>query len=170
MGAKLTFDTVTGANVYMNGASLYGKALEISGLSINPVMKDISPIGMFGKKKVMTGIDALSVDVTWEFINEKVTNPFKDYNLKIYGNVVRRENGTDRSLKAYMELRGRMGDNDLMGTLKGQEWSGQKTKFELDYILVKHDGEEILEIDVENNVFKDHGEDMLADMRKNANL
>ena len=59
MGAKLTFDTVTGANVYMNDASLYGKALEISGLSINPVMKDISPIGMFGKKKVMTGIDAL---------------------------------------------------------------------------------------------------------------
>lgn len=166
----LKFDTVTGANVYIDGASLYGKAQEISGLSVNPVMKEISPIGMFGKKKVMVGIDALEIDVTWDFINEAVTNPFKDYKWQIYGNVVRRENGTESEIPAYMELRGRMMDNDLMGTLKGQEWSGQKVKFTLDYILVKHNGTEIIEIDVDNNIYKDHGEDMLANMKKNANL
>ena len=166
----MKFDVVTGANFYIDGASQYGKAQEISGLEIKPVTVDINPIGMFGKTKKIVGIDIIELDVTWDFINEDVTDPFKEYSFKIYGNVVRKENGTERELPAYIELRGHMMDNNLLGTLKGQEWKGQKTQFVVEYILVKHDGEEILELDIEGNIWRDHGEDKLATMRKNARL
>lgn len=166
----LKFDTVTGANVYDDTNSLYGRAQEISGLSVNMIEKDINPIGMYGKKKVPVGIDSLEVDITWDFLNEKFLNPFAKRNLTIYGNVVRTEDGSERELAVKMELTGRIQENDIMGTVKGQDWSGQKVKFTLDRIKVWHDGSEVIEIDVDNNIFKTDGVDRLEEMRKNANL
>ena len=166
----LHFDTVTAANVYLNDASLYGKAQEISGLSLNMVMKDINPIGMYAKKRVPVGVDNLELDITWDFINEDCINPFELHNWTIYGNVVRTEDGTSRELSAVIELKGRIIENDVIGTLKGQDWSGQKTKLALDYVLVKHDGKEIIKIDVDNNIFEINGEDQLSTAKVNAAL
>lgn len=168
--AQLKFDTVTGANVYDDTNSLYGKAQEVSGLSVNMVEKDINPIGMFAKKKVPVGIDNLELDITWDFLNEKFVNPFVAKNLTVYGNIVRRENGTLTEIQVKIELTGRIEENDFMGTLKGQDWSGQKTKLTLDKIKVFHNGSEVLHVDVDNNIFAVDGVDQLSAMRQNANL
>ena len=168
--ASLNLDIVTAANVYLDDTSLYGKVEKITGPTITPVMKEVKAVGMMGTKKVWVGFEAIEVDITWKFINENCTDFFKDYNWKIYGNVVRRENGTERNLPAYVELRGRMEDNGIGGDLEGQNWSGQTVKFAVDYIMVKHDNVEILVIDVDNNIYRDHGVDKFAEMRKNANL
>lgn len=166
----LHFDTVTAANVYLEDNSLYGRAQEVSGLSLNMVMKDINPIGMYAKKRVPVGVDNLELTITWDFINEECVNPFRLHNLTIYGNVVRTEDGTERELQAVIELRGRIIENNLTGTLKGQDWSGQQTKFALDYILVKHDDKEIIKVDVDNNIFEVNGEDQLSNARVNGVL
>lgn len=168
--AKIQMDTVTAATVYLDNNSFCGSATEISGLTIKNAMKEHSAVGMIGVKKLWVGFEAMQIDVTWDFFKEAVTDQFGDYNLKIYGNVSRRENGTPRNLPVYMEMRCRVDDNDVMGSLKPQDWSGQKVTFTVDYIYIRHDNKDKLKIDIDKNIYEKDGVDMLAEMKKNANL
>lgn len=169
MGAKLKFDIVTGANVYLNDNSQFGRAMEVSGLDIKKVQSDHSPIGLYGKKKATKGIDHIELDVKWDFIHEDI-ELFGTYELTFRGNVERKENGVTRNFPAVIEATVELDNNNMMGTMKGQDWSGQSMKLTCSYIRVEHDGAEILEIDVDNNIFSEHGTDKLTDMRKNTGL
>ncbi len=168
--SALNFDIVTGANVYLQDNSLFGRALEVSGLSLKSTMKEIAPIGMYGKKKVATGIDSMELSIKWDFINENSFSSMDDLNLSIRGNVQRNENGSVSNFPVIIECKGRIEENNFFGTLKHQEWTGQETKLTLDYVKVTHNGSDLLEIDVENNVFKENGSDRLEDMRTNSGL
>lgn len=167
MGLK--FDVVTGANVYIGDNSQYGRALEVSGADVKLQKADHAPIGMFGKKKVVVGLELIELDITWDFIHEDL-NLMDQFDFTIRGNVVRRENGSQRSFPVVIECSGSLDNNDFIGSLKGQEWKGQKTKLTLDYLKVSHDGVEILEIDIDNNIFIENGVDRLEEMRTNAGL
>ena len=170
MGAKLKFDVVTGANVYLNDNSQFGRAMEVTGLDVKKVQTDHECIGLFGKKKTTKGLDHIELTVKWDFIHEDIELFGPSLDLTFRGNVERRDNGVIRNLPAVIEATVDLDSNNLMGTLKGQDWSGQEMKLTCSYVRIEHDGDEILEIDVDNNIIKEHGTDKLADMRKNAGL
>lgn len=55
-----------------------------------------------------------------------------------------------------------------LGTLKHLENVDMQSDFSCTYVRQVFDGEEILKLDVENNIFMVDGEDMLADYRINT--
>jgi len=166
----LNFNYVTGANVYINDNEQYGRAMEVSGLDVKTVKVDHNPIGMFGKKKIIIGLDTIELDVTFDFIHESMTlNDRFDFAIK--GNVVRDENGVKREFATVIECSGLLDNNNLLGSgVKHQEWKGQKVKLTIDYLKVEYDGQELMEIDVDNNIWVENGVDKLEQMRTNAGL
>lgn len=162
------------ANVYVNSTSTHGQSTEITLPEIIPSKNEYKALGMVGVRKFFTGFDAMECSIKWNSPENEVaiacSNPLEVVNLMIRssrdvyegGNLVRQE-------PVVFFVKGTPA-NIPLGTLKPKEDTETETKLDLTYIKWVQNGVEILELDIDNNIFVVGGEDLLATYRENLGL
>jgi P2 family phage contractile tail tube protein len=160
------------ANVYVDGTNnLVGRASEITLPEIAAATDEHAAIGMIGTLVLPTGLEALSVSMKWNgYYADRLAmgaNPFQAHKLQVRA-----------SIESY-EAAGRVGEQPLvimligrwtkapLGTFAHQSQPELEDELACTYLKVTIGGEELVEIDVMENVWRVRGEDVLAGYRAN---
>lgn len=171
MAGKISVNRITNANIYVNGASLLGRAEELKLPDVQAIMNEHKALGMVGKIELPSGFDKLEGEIKWNSfyleVGRTVANPFRAVQLQSRSNV---ENYgaqgrlSEVALVTYLTV---MFKKNPMGTFKQHDNAEFTSAFTATYIKQVIDGQEVLELDYLANIFRVDGEDMLADYRRN---
>jgi uncharacterized protein len=170
--AKIEIQKLTNMNVYVDGANFLARASEITLPNIKDVMADHKGLGMFGKAQVPSGIDMMEMTIKWVAPNRDVMVAFSDPRqapiLQCRGSLETHNSaGLLSEVPVVAEFVGRRMEHNL-GSAKKNEPVEPETKLAVTYYKLTIDGEEIMEIDVLENIYKVDGVDILATYRRNV--
>ena len=170
-----TIAKIRDANVYINGTSTHGQANEITLPEIKPSKSEAKNLGMVGVLKLDNGgFEALEATIKWNSPNNDVkiilANSRKKVDLMVRSQRDVYENGDlVREESVIYYLRGTSASYN-MGSLKAKDDTENETKIDLSYIKEVVNGQEIVELDVVNNIYRVGGQDLLATYRKNLGV
>lgn len=162
------------ANVYVNGNSTHGQASEVTAPVLTALANDYKSMGMIGSLELFNGFDKMEATIKWTYPNNAVqkacANFLKSVDLMI------------RSSKAEYDADGIVVEKPIVmylksmpkthpgGSYKAKEDTELENTFGVQYYKLEIDGEEIVEVDVINNIYKVGGEDLMAERRQNLGI
>jgi len=162
------------ANVYVEGTTTHGYASEITLPDIEASMSEYKALGMVGTKELFQGFGKMEASIKWNAPSEDIlkacADPRKSVSLMVRTSREVYENGSvsEEQPVAYY-LKG-CSKNFNAGSFKAKEDTETETKFAVSYFKMIQNGNEIYELDVDNNIFKIGGVDQLANYRNNLGL
>lgn len=169
LDTNLTPEIINSFNTYIDGVKGIGLASEISMPTVTSETIEVSGPGILGKISApnIGQFESIEQEITFNLIYSSFVNmlsPKRQVNLTIRA----AQQAVDKSLGyAYKGLRivevGRVKEF-TPGKVKSGEGMEAKVKLELTYLMIENDGEQIIEIDKLNGIYKVNGEDMLADV------
>jgi P2 family phage contractile tail tube protein len=162
------------ANVYLNNNSKHGEASEVTCPDIAAVMSDYSALGMVGSAEFFNGFDKMEATIKWTYPDNEVkmatANFMKPVDLMIRSTKSEYDGGGIQSeTPIVIYLKGYSKQHQGGGYKKGEDTTPEST-FSILYYKEEVDGEEIVELDVLNNIYKVNGEDLLAERRQNLGI
>lgn len=159
------------SNVYLDGTNkLLGKAGEFTLPDIAAVTEEHKALGMIGKLELVMGLEKLEAKVKWTgFYPEHLdgANPFAARKLQVRSNVQTfGPSGLLTELPLVTSLTATFKKIPL-GVLGAG--AGVELEDELSVSYIKQDlaGQELLEIDIHENIWRVRGKDILAAYRAN---
>ena len=162
------------ANVYVNNVSTHGTASEVTCPDITPVMGEYKALGMAGTLEFFKGFEKMEATVKWKYASDDIrkacANFMKPVDIMIRSHKCRWDSGgivEDVPVVIYMKG---TPTKHQGGGYKPQEATEFETSFSLFYYKEEADGEEIIEVDAMNNIYKVDGEDLLAEYRQNLGI
>lgn len=171
MEGKIQINSITNANIYVNGNSLLGRAEEIKMPDITAMTTERKALGMVGKIELPTGFDKLEGEIKWNSLYEDAAvvtaNPFAAVSLQCrssietYGSQGRVD---EVPMVTYLTV---MFKKNPLGTFKQHDPAEFGTSFTATYLKQVVNGREIIELDYMANIFRVDGQDMLANYRSN---
>lgn len=171
MAGKIQINSITNANIYLNGNSLLGRAEEIKMPDITAMMSERKALGMVGKIELPTGFDKLEGEIKWNSLYEDAAvvtaNPFKAVQLQCRSSIETygSQGRTDEvAMVTYLTV---MFKKNPLGTFKQHDPAEFATSFSATYLKQVVNGREIIELDYMANIFRVDGQDMLDNYRKN---
>lgn len=172
--ASITISKVQDANVYVNGTSTHGQASEVSLPEIQFSKGEYKALGLIGTPAFFNGIEKMEATIKWNYPENDVqiacANPRKSVDLMVRSNKMIYVNGDlDSEVPVIVFLRG-TSNNHGTGNYKAKEDTDLSTKLDITYMKQVVNGQEIIEIDVLNNIFRIDGVDQLADYKKNLGI
>ena len=169
--SKIQINSITNAGIYLEGASMLGRAEEIKLPDVSAMMQERKALGMIGKIELPVGFDKLEGEIKWNSlykdVAKTVANPYKAVqlqcrsNIETYGAQGRLQ---EVSLVTYLTV---MFKKNPLGTFKQHDNAEFGSGFSATYITQVIDGDEVLELDYLANIFRVGGEDMLETYRAN---
>jgi len=159
MAKNIKIEHIHRANIFINDKDLIGTIEEVSGLALKFKKKDHSTLGMFGIRKLKTGLEALELTLKKVSINTEEIDSSEEIKGKIVGDIITKESGKSVVSKAVIYFRGESAE-EVFGTAKAMEWSGQELKLDLHAVKFVVAGETLLEIDIDNDIYEKNGKDM----------
>lgn len=172
---SITINTVTNANVFLDGASKLGQASSVELPSLSANMAEHDALGLIGKLEHFAGFEAMEMTITWNAFYPdsliRLLDPFKDIGLVVYANMDRRNaSGLIDQVSVAHSVRGVFKSNGL-GSLKQMEnVDGVESMLSVHYVKQVVDGVEVLEYDARAQIYRVNGEDVLANYRNNLGL
>lgn len=171
MAGKIEINRITNANIYVNGASLLGRADEVKLPDVTAIMQEHKALGMIGKIELPAGFDKLEGEIKWNSLYKDVAsavaNPFRAVQLQCRSSIETygaQGRSQQVSLVTYLTV---MFKKNPLGTYKQLENADFASSFSATYLKQVIDGEDVLELDYMANIFRVNGDDMLADFRSN---
>lgn len=168
---KIGINSVTNANVYVDGANLLGRVEELKLPTPKFKTQDHKGLGMMGDIAIPAGgLEKMEADYTFASVYRevvgKVANPLRSALVQVRASL-ESYTGQGRSgeVGIVITLGGPFTENDL-GTVKQHEAVKPKAKQQIYYMKQVIDGETVLEIDVMNNIYVTAGEDVFARFRR----
>lgn len=167
----VSINRITNANVYIGGASQLGKVSEVSLPQVTTLQSDHNALGLFGKLKFSTGIDALEAEfkfTSWYGDILKATNdPFGVQDVQVRTSIDQyTPEGRTGQVPGVAYIRGQF-INPKLGVFKQHDNVETDVKMNVFAVRIEIDGKPILEIDVMANIYKVNGEDKLGTYRQN---
>ena len=146
------------ANVYVNNASKHGLASEITAPTITALMTDYKAMGMIGSAEFFNGFDKLETTIKWTYPDNEAQKAFgnflKPVDLMIRSSKAEYDNtGITEEKPIVMYIRG-YSKTLPGGAFKAKEDTELESTVSVQYYKLEIDGEEIVEIDVINNIYK----------------
>ena len=162
------------ANVYVNTASNHALASEITAPTITAPMTDYKAMGKSVSAEFFNGLDILDTTIKWTYPDNDAQMAFgiflKPVDLMIRSSKAEYDNtGITDEKPIVMYIRG-YSKTLPGGSFKAKEDTELESTVAVQYYKLEIDGEEIVEIDVINNIYKVGGEDLLAERRQNLGL
>jgi len=163
---------VHNANVYLGAdKSLIGRANEISLPDIKATVTEHTGLGMVGKLELPSGLEVLNATVTWNgFYADHLrqgANPFKARQLQARANV--ETHGPDGRLeeKPLVWIMTAWWKKAGGGSATPREAMTFEDELAVSFLKMKYDGQDVVEIDVFQNIWRVDGEDLLQTYREN---
>ena len=163
---------LSNSTIYI-GKNLFGKASTVTCPDID--IKTIEQQIGYGTMELPVGVNALKTSVTITGFDKdvfsKISNPFQEINMTVYGSIDEYTNETLSSSKqAKLVLRGASQKFGLLGELKQQENIEYPIDFNVSAAKLYIDGKEMFAIDVPNLIWRKDGIDLLATIKRNLAL
>lgn len=171
---SIQINRLTNANVYVDGASMLGRAEEIQLPSIAHKMVEHKALGMVGTAEFFAGIDKMEAKIKWNSFYadamKKAASPVTSVKLQVRS-----------SLETY-DATGRVSEvpavcfitaqykNFPMGNFKQHDNVELESNLTVYACRLEVNGEEIVEIDVLSNIYKVAGVDVLQKYRTNLGI
>lgn len=165
---------VRNANVLIDGRSLLGQIEEFTGPHIKPKMSSFKPLGLLSETELQSGFEKMEAKFKFTSIYaevlKKVANFFQEVSIQVRSSIEVYTGSSRTAEQPYVCY--------LRGTFKSMETpsfkqldpSEQASEMNVTYCKIEINGEEIIEIDILNNIYKVAGVDMLANYRANLGL
>ena len=169
--SKIAINRVTNANVYMDGASLLGRAEEITLPQIKHTMSEHKALGLVGKAEFWSGIDKLEAKFKWASLYQEVmlkaADPYTAVSVQVRASL-ETYTGQGRTAQSpvVVHITGTFKDFPT-GTFKQHDNAEFETNMSVLYLKQVIDGREVFEIDVLENIYKVDGVDLLATYKDN---
>lgn len=169
--AGIQLNTLTNANLYIDGNSLLGQAEEFKLPTVKFKQTEHKAVGMVGTIKLPSGIDALEGEVKWNSFYAgvwgKLLNPYAPVQLQARGNL-ETYNSQGRVLQVpYVVFLTASFVEVPLGDFKQNDKAEFSSKYGATYVKQQVGGINVLEIDVMANIYMVNGVDQLALYRAN---
>ena len=169
--SKISINRLTNVNVYLDGASLLGRAEECKLPAVKTIQAEHKALGMVGKTAFFSGLDKLEAEFKWNAfypeVMSKAANPFNAVSLQVRGSVETwGSDGRTDEKSMVVHLQGTFKEFPL-GEFKPHDNALFNTKMNVTYFKCLCDGEELYEVDILANIYKVKGVDLLANYRAN---
>ena len=163
---------LTQSTIYI-GENLFGKASKITAPEIEIDTEEFK--AGIGKYNLPKGINAMSCNVElngfYKDVFKKISNPFSEINMTIYGSLDTYTNETlSSNEQAKLVLRGSSQKFALLGELEQQENITYPIDFSVSMAALYIGGAELYYIDIPNLIYRKDGADLLAHIKKNLAL
>lgn len=169
--SSINVNRVTNANVYINGASMLGKAEEIDLPKIAAKMVEHKALGMQGAFELPAGIDKMEARIKWNAVYPDavalMADPYTTVSLQCRSSL-ETYTGASRTGQTAMVvwLRGQFKEVP-MGNFKQHDNVEMDSRLTVTYVKMEIGGQPILEFDAIANILKVNGVDKLAEYRAN---
>jgi P2 family phage contractile tail tube protein len=166
---------VLDANVYVNNVSTHGQASEVTCPEITPVMSEHNSLGSIGTLKTFAKkFEAMEATIKWNYAENDVMKLCSNFNkpmdIMVRSNKSVFDSGMEViEMPVVVYMKG-IPTKHTSGTYKSGEGTEGETTFSVHYFKLEVDGEEIVEVDIRNNIYKVDGEDLLAEYRQNLGI
>lgn len=168
--SKIAINSVSNANVYLDGANLLGRALEVTLPSPKAKMVEHKGLGMVGEIEIPAGgFEKMEAKFKWaSFYPEvirKAGNPRKAVQVQVRSSIESYSGlGLESEVPLIVTLGGIFSEVPL-GVFKQHEGVQPETNMTVYYLKVVAAGQDLLEVDVLNNIHKVAGSDVLSRYR-----
>lgn len=164
-------NTLHNANIYIDGASLLGKADEFKLPTVKFKMIDHKAVGMMASIKLPAGIEALEGEIKWNAfyadVWAKTLNPYAPVKLQARGSLeTYSTNGRIAQVPYVVFLTAAFSEVPL-GDFKQNDKAEFQSKYSANYVKQRVNNQDILEIDAMANIYKVNGVDQLDIYRQN---
>lgn len=170
----ITVAKIRDANVYVEGTSTHGQAGEITLPDVAAAKSDYKALGMVGTMELFNGFDKMEATIKWNSPSDNImigcADPRKSVNLMICSSREVYEAGSIKGEEPVRYFLKGTSKNFNLGSLKAKEDSETETKFSVSYVKMVQNGIDIYELDVNNNIFKVGGVDLMAKYRENLGV
>jgi P2 family phage contractile tail tube protein len=174
MAQKIKIGRLTNANIYVDGGSLLGRVEEFQCPTLTFKQSEHKALGMNGTVEYYSGIDKMEGSMKWtsyypEFL-KKMANPFKAVRIQVRGSLEEYQGGErigQTSAVVFLTIQPK---NFPLGNFQQHDNVELSTNYGCTYVRLEIGGEVITEVDVEANIFKVDGEDLLATYRQNLGI
>lgn len=174
MAVKTQIQRITNSAVHADGVSYLGQVEEITLPEIAFMFAEHKALGLIGTPEYFSGIEKMETSIKWTAVYKeaflKHARPNGAVKLMVRSNVQRIEGGQTADefpLVTYLTCAPK---NYPLGSHKKSENVDLNGKWATYYIKQELDGDVLLEIDVENNIFNVNGTDYLATYRANLGI
>lgn len=162
-------------NVFLDGTnSLLGKAGQFTMPEVTAVTEDHVALGMFGKIQTPAGLDLMAGKVKWSGYYpdalEVGADPFTARKIQVKGSIEKYGPGGRIGEVPFVAQLTVQFTRSPLGDLVPQANTELEQDFSCTYVKVTVDGEELLELDVHNSVWRVRGVDLLAKFRANLGI
>lgn len=160
-------------NVFIDGASYIGEAKSITLPKLTQKLESYRGAGMPGSVKVNLGLDddALELEYTMGGLTADIAKllggSINQCNLRFAGTF--QKDDSEEYSKVEVNVTGRHKEQDL-GEFKQGESSQTKYSMTCVYYRLTIDGEDVIEIDIINMIYKVNGVDLLEQARQAIGL
>lgn len=162
------------ANVYIDGTnSLLGRAREIVLPNIAVNVEEHKALGMIGALELPVGLAPLVTTITWAgWYADRFAhfNPFRAHKLQVRASVETFGAGGRVSEQALVVVLTAAWKNAPLGTLAAGAGGEVQDELATTYVRVALDGDELFEVDVNANIWRVNGEDLLEQYRANLGV
>lgn len=161
-------------NAYKDGNKIIGTTAEFTLPEIETPSETISMLGMIGEIDVpaVGKVSAMEMEIPFNNLADDIYSFFDlsaACNLTLRGamQVIDPATHAKSFLQTRIVIRGSV-KKITTGTFKPASPGNPSVTTTVNYILIEYNGQQMLEIDKENCVFKVKGKDILADITKNC--
>jgi len=161
-------------NVYINGTSTHGQASEITLPDVAATKSDYKALGMVGTLELFNGFDKMEASIKWNSPSDNIligcADPRESVDMMVCSSREVYEGGSIKSEEPVRYFIKGTSKNFNLGSLKAKEDTETETKFSVSYVKMVQNGIDIYELDVNNNIFKIGGVDLMAKYRENLGI
>lgn len=174
MAQKISIGRLTNANIYIDGGSLLGRVENFNCPAITFKQAEHKALGLNGVIEYYSGIEKLEGSMKWtsfypEFL-KKMANPFQAVKVQVRGNLEEYQGGERVGQTPAVVFLTITPKNFPLGNFTQHENVELETNYGCTYVRLEIDGDVITEVDVEANIFKVDGDDLLATYRQNLGV
>lgn len=165
-------NSITNANVYLNGGKLAGKLEELELPAVKMKMEDVSALGMFADTEIPVGLEKMEAKLKWNSIYRENWAEEKaggNTTLIVKSDMVEHgARGIVWHRKVTVTLTGFFKEFPL-GTIKASaKQDGLEHIMTVNYLKLEVDGKILHEVDVFNNIFRQDSTDVLKYFKANT--
>lgn len=174
MSQKIKIGRLTNANIYMDGGSLLGRVETFNCPTITFKQSEHKALGLNGTAEYYSGIDKMEGSIKWTSYYadqlKKMGNPFTAIRLQVRGSLEEYQDGSRIAQQPATVFLTIMPKNMPLGNFVQHDNVELETQYGCVYVRLEINGQVITEVDVEANIFKVDGQDLLAQYRQNLGI
>lgn len=169
--SRIQLNTLSNANIYIDGNCLLGRAEEFKLPDIKFKMAEHKAVGMVGAIKLPNGFEALEGEVKWNSFYldlwPKLLDPFSAVQMQARGNLETHTSQGRTAQVPYVVFLTAQFYEVPSGAFKQNDKAEFPSKYYATYIKQQVAGLDVLEIDTMANIYKVNGVDKLDMYRNN---